>query len=569
MSLIPILWWMLSVASAVPASSWSDVRAGLQNGTSVAETMRSVLEGEQQVVRDGLLSETPAERRARRLPLEASTSRAVSAHLTYAPKDRSLAAAVLHTVMRRKGWLVDADVALRSAVLDETRTNLPGRRVLQELERTSRRIASLKRRQSPDPIVLAELGIQLDALQRELATHAPSYRRVAGYVDLGAIASTLGRRTLLVEFVVFRPWDLDADAFGEAHYAVYTLDRAGTILAADLGPVGTIDEAVRALRSTIDARRDALPLADELRARLFGELPWVVRAPKLVMAPDGLLVQVPFEIVLARTADAEYNVPRITYLTSGRERPVGPHLPVADAGPVVVYDVDYGEGRSFLPMQGTAAEAGPILGLDPQASVLQGAAATTAALRRLAAPQLLHLATHGALEAGTLPRRYEAFVKDARGHLVEPAPEDVAELVELWPALHPALRSGVALAGANAGQGFLTTADLANLDLGGSNAMLTAVGPGAGELRNGDGLQGLRRALVLAGTQTQVLSLWRSDDKATAMLVAGYIERLAAGSTVAEALRHAKHQLSQDPAFRHPWFWAGFVVSGRDNARLR
>src|SRR5262249_56659768 len=70
------------------------------------------------------------------------------------------------------------------------------------------------------------------------------------------------------------------------------------------------------------------------------------------------------------------------------------------------------------------------------------------------------------------------------------------------------LRSGLALAGANLTQdtqeeGILTALEASALDLWGTKLVtLSACDTGVGEIRNGEGVYGLRRAFVLAGTET-------------------------------------------------------------------
>src|SRR5207247_8192106 len=93
---------------------------------------------------------------------------------------------------------------------------------------------------------------------------------------------------------------------------------------------------------------------------------------------------------------------------------------------------------------------------------------------------------------------------------VGPAP--LLEVSAAAPPLEtsPMLRSGLVLAGANRSEadGIVTAAELANLDLRGTQlVVLSACETGVGDVRNGDGVIGLRRALVLAGARAQLVSL--------------------------------------------------------------
>ena len=61
-------------------------------------------------------------------------------------------------------------------------------------------------------------------------------------------------------------------------------------------------------------------------------------------------------------------------------------------------------------------------------------------------------------------------------------------------------------------------------------------------MKNGDGVYGLRRALVLAGAESQLMSLWPVSDRSTRDLMIGYYELLAQGEARGEALRRAQLQ---------------------------
>ena len=128
------------------------------------------------------------------------------------------------------------------------------------------------------------------------------------------------------------------------------------------------------------------------------------------------------------------------------------------------------------------------------------------------------------------------------------------------------LRSGLALAGANlhqGGDGILTSLEAAGLDLWGTKlVVLSACDTGVGQVQNGDGVYGLRRAFVLAGSETQVMSLWSVSDEGTRDLMVGYYKRLAAGEGRGAAMRAVRLAMLKDPKRSHPFYWASFIVSG-------
>ena len=119
---------------------------------------------------------------------------------------------------------------------------------------------------------------------------------------------------------------------------------------------------------------------------------------------------------------------------------------------------------------------------------------------------------------------------------------------------NPLLRSGLALAGANeywrdGNEGILTAMETTGLCLWGDVPVaLSACDTGVGQITNGDGVYGLRRALVLAGSESQVISLWPVSDLATRALMVDFYQALRRGEGRSEALRQAQLNLLRDEA---------------------
>jgi CHAT domain-containing protein len=213
-------------------------------------------------------------------------------------------------------------------------------------------------------------------------------------------------------------------------------------------------------------------------------------------------------------------------------------------------------GQGWAPLPGTRREAEAIQQLILQAQVFVGAEASKERLLHLAAPRILHIATHGFfLEDRPVP-------SEGRG-LGEVGPVGASP----WSMPDPLLRSGLVLAGAGAPEdlsdSLVTALELAGIDLLGTElVVLSACDTGRGDVKLGQGVYGLRRALVIAGAETVVVSLWRVDDETTRSMMESYYRNLLAGQGRTAALRKA--MLSLRDQHPHPHFWAPFIAIGRD-----
>src|SRR5262249_6259238 len=112
-------------------------------------------------------------------------------------------------------------------------------------------------------------------------------------------------------------------------------------------------------------------------------------------------------------------------------------------------------------------------------------------------------------------------------------------------------------------EGFVGLAAISSLELGASTIVLSACRTALGVPVRGEGLIGLTRSFFLAGSKHVVASLWEVRDRATSALMQefyrGIFERKL---SAAAALRAAQQRLSANPQWNHPYYWAGFLVSG-------
>ncbi len=92
---------------------------------------------------------------------------------------------------------------------------------------------------------------------------------------------------------------------------------------------------------------------------------------------------------------------------------------------------------------------------------------------------------------------------------------------------------------------------------------LSACETGTGRLQGEEGIMNLARAFLIAGAKSVVASLWEVDDRSTATLMQHFYEQIAAGRTVADALREAQlKMLTEFGSGFQPYYWAGFTVIG-------
>ena len=112
-------------------------------------------------------------------------------------------------------------------------------------------------------------------------------------------------------------------------------------------------------------------------------------------------------------------------------------------------------------------------------------------------------------------------------------------------------------------EGFLRLDDIYNLDLPAELVVLSACNTGLGKDVKGEGLIGLVRGFIYAGTSRVVASLWKVDDDATAELMKHFYQRmLQEKRSPAAALREAQLAMWQTRRWRAPYYWAAFVLQG-------
>jgi CHAT domain-containing protein len=111
--------------------------------------------------------------------------------------------------------------------------------------------------------------------------------------------------------------------------------------------------------------------------------------------------------------------------------------------------------------------------------------------------------------------------------------------------------------------GFLRLQEIYNLNLPAELVVLSACDTALGKEIDGEGLIGLTRGFMNAGSAAVVASLWKVDEDATAELMKYfYTGVLKEGLAPATALRNAQTKMWQIKRRRPPYYWAAFVLHG-------
>ncbi len=111
--------------------------------------------------------------------------------------------------------------------------------------------------------------------------------------------------------------------------------------------------------------------------------------------------------------------------------------------------------------------------------------------------------------------------------------------------------------------GFLQMREIYNLKLNSDLVTLSSCQTGLGEFIKGEGIEGINRAFFYAGTSSILMSLWAVNDQASYQLMERFYFHLRSSKSIMGALRKAKLELIDSNALSHPYYWAGFIVSGK------
>jgi CHAT domain-containing protein/tetratricopeptide (TPR) repeat protein len=328
-------------------------------------------------------------------------------------------------------------------------------------------------------------------------------------------------------------------------------------------------------------------------AGAWAQLSSVLRAPflkikdanKVFVCPDAELARLPWHLIVP--AKIKEQTILSCQIDSARElanlRSASKQNGAATDTLLLVSGVDFNAGADsrskvniYLPLlPGTVQEGKEIATLARATGKavieLSGSAASKKALISfLPQATYAHLATHGYFFDESFVDKMTDLRKSASRAIVLKA-----RAQNRLALRNPLVESGIALSGANKAtssgapdnNGYFTAEEFLEIDLSHCKIVtLSACDTGRGEEITGQGIMGLRAAIMAAGASNVIMSLWRVPDQATAILMKELYQNMwLKKMKAAEALKTAQVSLSKQngqakPA--EPVNWAGWVLVG-------
>lgn len=397
---------------------------------------------------------------------------------------------------------------------------------------------------------------KLESLKREIRTTSPAYAdlkypQVITYDEV--------RQRLVSPRTVFFAY-----AIGKQASHGFAISPQG-LRVFDVPPRAALQEQVTAYRKVISDRQNR---DFQLGQELFRELVAPGLDPglkKLIFVPDDILNLLPFETLLTSPQPGSWLIrdhsigyaPSLSSLLVLMQRHGNGSRPRKDllaiGNPVygfgddgkrsasdspMFYDLSSGSGISLPALKYSGLEIENVSRLFRRGKVtlLEKENATERWLRSnsLADYKIIHFAAHSVIDDK----------KPARSAIVLSYPKN------------------------HAGSGLLQTRNIYNLKLNADLVTLSACQTGLGQFIRGEGIEGLSRAFFYAGSSSVLMSLWSVNDQATYLLMERFYRRLKGGESLMEALRNAQLEMIRSRSLSHPYYWAGFVLNGRTDARV-
>jgi CHAT domain-containing protein len=297
---------------------------------------------------------------------------------------------------------------------------------------------------------------------------------------------------------------------------------------------------------------------------------------RLLIAPEGVYNQINIETL--KSADGKYQLEKSQFVqvantkdvlvnyynkqqkTDAREEKVSDIVLVGNPKyyPSVKNDSTYDKSISQLP--GSEKE---VLGISAmlkanaiKSELYIGATATEAKIKSLKSPRFFHIATHGYFLPDVKQSEFDSELENEASH-------------------NPLYRSGLLLVNGgkllndpnnvdfNSEDGLLTAYEAMNLDFDNTElVLLSACETGLGDVQMGEGVYGLQRAFIVAGSKNLIMSLFKVSDEVTADLLNQFYTNWIKTGNKRQSFYDAKMYILNK--YKDPIYWGAFVLVGLD-----
>ena len=529
-------------------------------------------------------------------------------------KDPQLTGSMYNLLLWEKSFIVGSVADMRRQV--EASGDAEALKLLEQLSAKRTQIAALLNVVPPDRDLwrkqIDQLRAEANDIEKSLVARSSAFaeRKKLEQATWQQVRDALKPGEAAVEFARFRYYDkkwTDSYYYAALVITPQTKDQPQYIFLGD-------DKQMEGAAFTSFQRSTQTRGASRPQATLPGANAWdliwkpletsLTASTRIYLSPDGVLNQLPLGIIQSPDGKLQMERYDLRLLSSTRDILRSTPPPAAPTALLVgdpVFDLsedqqraaiqklnlpqqqapvrmaalspgdlsrDQGSGSTLPRLPGTGAEVNAIAKLMQDAqwktSVYTGDLALKRAVEQASSPRVVHIATHGFF----LP---DQQIKTDRMNLGDSRPSGLED---------PMLRSGLYFAGANrtlAGKpaasgldnGVLTAMEAGSLNLRGTElVVLSACNTGQGDVKNGEGVFGLRRALQEAGAQSVLMSLWSVPDKETLALMQSFYTRWLSGIEIHQALKEAQLETREQVKKTHdghdlPYYWGAFVLVGR------
>lgn len=474
-------------------------------------------------------------------------------------KDAALVNSLFNTLINTKGFLLNTSSKIRNAIANSGDAELQSTYTswLETKEHLNLAYQLSKAELQEEHINVDSLANRANELERLLSQKSALFNqnKEAGTANFESISKALGLNEAAVEIVEVNEYN---NGFtGKAKYiAVVIKDSKATLV--ELADAQLVQETVKTFRDkTINRKPENEAYAvvwKTLDAQLSG-------VKNLYLSLDGLYHQL--SINSLKDANGTYLIDKYTISFLGNAKDiidVKQNLAAAKkpASAFLIGNPSYGKNGVVSQLPGTESEVNNIKKIltnsQVQNTVLIGKLATEAAVKNVASPSILHIATHGYFLADLS----EVEVNKVLGVDVTVAKQN------------PLLRSGVLLADcenvfdenyhpSTGDNGILTAYEALSLNLDKTDlVVLSACETGLGSVKQGEGVFGLQRSFLIAGAKSIIMSLWSVSDAATMELMTLFYNNYSKSGSKELAFAEAQKQLKTK--YKEPFFWAAFVM---------